>query len=663
MPNVYPSKTPSFRWLYDPFNLYDVIFKQSIAVKVHQSVQLVERYTAFFYPWAEGYSTYMYNIDSYGFSSPCIFTLPATKTPQKVIVTWLGQEGRRDTHHVVDNEEAIGIVERLSSVSVWFKHFAIFKTTNEPREITLFHLPLNPITNDPEIDRADYLTKLAKVALYSVVITSPDDVVIEIEDRWLYSKIPFSPSPTLLPTLSGTYISSRRYIEGGPLSFSYFDEDGVNRQTPALNDDGTIAEGYNFTGYVPPQLTGVSFAVLADDFTEASYNLTVPATYYKAIYYAKQDAEPFKSLPPPSDLSEGTHNLIAGFIDTPLVTVEFPPSTGTSGRIGKQYGFGFQARYIDTQQSPPFLVIKTLDQIYAEMGIIPLTFHDLISKLLSYLDKPMANQDLMIQEIHACLGASEFAYSDNKADPPIPVYMHIARKVDYIAKALGVNFDLTGKIMSVRPSKHLNQGEVIPAGWSIGQFGRNEGASSGGQTGGLQDEERLGIVYEVKGNRFDTNQASGAEEIVDGGYILCESLTQYWHIMLQDLDRSLGLQTLGSYAIANPNYNPDYSGNNPEITTPYYTYNGLGDGLIELIYTLADTNRHALQANIGSLKSQAISQEVLGALGVPVLEKSLKVEVDSESATIKYPGFNGSAQTIADILFLGLMNLALQNER
>jgi hypothetical protein len=545
--------------------------------------------------------------------------------------------------------------------SAAYKNYAIFTTKNEPQTVTLRNM--YPETKE-EYNNPDF--GISQVAWHTVVFTKPDDVVITIDSRFLWENVP-SPTPERYDDITTISYTAYRDYEENPNSyqFSFFDLkdffDPVDLSPDEFND------WYNFNA---PLISGCQFAVIKDLVTTATATMTATATYGSAIFYARQEIEPFKSQNPNrSDSMQGVLDLNllltqSFFSNISLANIIFPPSNVIAvGGIGAYRG-RFQAQKINYSQAPPTLQLYNLDEFLAnyniaipsDLSLFPLIFNN-------NLEDPMANQDLMIQEIHACLGASEFAYSDNKADPPIPVYMHIARKVDYIAKALGVNFDLTGKIMSVRPSKHLNQGDVIPAGWSIGQFGRNEGASPVGQTGGLQDEERLGIVYEVKGNRFDTNQASGAQEIVDGGYILCESLTQYWHIMLQDLDRSLGLQTLGSYAIANPNYNPDYSGNNPEITTPYYTYNGLGDGMIELIYTLADTNRHALQANIGSLKSQAISQEVLGALGVPVLEKSLKVEVDSESATIKYPGFNGSAQTIADILFLGLMNLALQNER
>jgi len=283
---------------------------------------------------------------------------------------------------------------------------------------------------------------------------------------------------------------------------------------------------------------------------------------------------------------------------------------------------------------------------------------------MATLIEMLYEQQEQIKEIHACLGAGEFAYQDNGIDDPSPAYMHIARKVDYIAKALGICFDLSGEILSVRQSKHLNRGDTIPAGWYLGQFGRNTGASTdpNAQKGGLADEERLGIVYEVKGNRFETNQASGNEEITQGGYILCESIPQLWHVMLQDLDRSLGLQTLGSIAIANPNYNPDYSGNNEDIKTPYWTYNGLGQLLLDLMYLEADTNRHAAQANVGSLKAQAVAGECLAALGVPATEKSVLMRVDDNLQSVKYPAFNASGQTIVDLLLWALQNIAIQNE-
>lgn len=267
-----------------------------------------------------------------------------------------------------------------------------------------------------------------------------------------------------------------------------------------------------------------------------------------------------------------------------------------------------------------------------------------------------------VKEIHSCLGASEFSYVNN--DPTTPIYMHMARKLDYIAKALGIAFNGDGSIMGIRQSKALENGETIPAGWNFGQFGRNEGnnPSNNAQQGGNSSEERLGIVYDVRSNKFITNPASGEEDIKQGGYILCESIPQMLHIMLDDLDRALGLQTLGAIAITNQNYNDDYNGNDISIKTPYYKYNGLGDAFVEVMHTLADTHKQAFQANIGSLKSQAITVEILGALGVGCIEKKIILEVDDQPVKIVYPGFNGMTPSIADLQMWTLTNQSFLNE-
>ena len=117
---------------------------------------------------------------------------------------------------------------------------------------------------------------------------------------------------------------------------------------------------------------------------------------------------------------------------------------------------------------------------------------------------------------------------------------------------------------------------------------------------------------------------------------------------------------MGAYAIVNPNYNP----NSPSQNEPQYlTYNGLADAVLEGLHTLADTHEQATQANIGSLKSQAISGELLGAMGVPAMEKKIAVEIGDQIVTIGYPAFNGSAMTLANMHFTTFLNLANINEQ
>lgn len=51
-----------------------------------------------------------------------------------------------------------------------------------------------------------------------------------------------------------------------------------------------------------------------------------------------------------------------------------------------------------------------------------------------------------IKEIHACLGAGEFAYY---GDPPTPYATSVAWNVDKIVKAFGINYNPDGTLQTV----------------------------------------------------------------------------------------------------------------------------------------------------------------------------------------------------------------------
>jgi hypothetical protein len=53
-----------------------------------------------------------------------------------------------------------------------------------------------------------------------------------------------------------------------------------------------------------------------------------------------------------------------------------------------------------------------------------------------------------LKEIHACLGAGEFAYYDNNGNPT-PYNMHIARNIDFLMKSFGIYYNPDGSIQSV----------------------------------------------------------------------------------------------------------------------------------------------------------------------------------------------------------------------
>lgn len=54
-----------------------------------------------------------------------------------------------------------------------------------------------------------------------------------------------------------------------------------------------------------------------------------------------------------------------------------------------------------------------------------------------------------IKEIHACLGAGEFAYYRDANGNLQPYVMHLARNLDFLIKSLGIYYNPDGSIQSV----------------------------------------------------------------------------------------------------------------------------------------------------------------------------------------------------------------------
>ncbi len=57
---------------------------------------------------------------------------------------------------------------------------------------------------------------------------------------------------------------------------------------------------------------------------------------------------------------------------------------------------------------------------------------------------------IRIKEIHACLGAGEFAYYTDDNGDLQPYYMHMARNLDYLCKAFGLYYKPDGTLMDIR---------------------------------------------------------------------------------------------------------------------------------------------------------------------------------------------------------------------
>lgn len=242
-----------------------------------------------------------------------------------------------------------------------------------------------------------------------------------------------------------------------------------------------------------------------------------------------------------------------------------------------------------------------------------------------------------MNKIYYALGAEEFAYSDDLPDPT-PAHMNLGRTIHDIAHALGISFNLDGTIRSIRSSKEVQQGQTIPAGWYFGQFGHNNGGSSVGQQGGLPEEERLGIVYQVKSNQIVADAQGVAGEIKEGGYILCENLPQYIAALERDLDKALDLQNLGGGLV-------NFNGKTLVVE-------GLFSFLQEILVVDADTNMTTEQSRISSLITQQLAKEILKGLGLPTQIKKFDFTLQSNDQT--WLGVMGGAEIVAEVPYNGI---------
>jgi hypothetical protein len=252
---------------------------------------------------------------------------------------------------------------------------------------------------------------------------------------------------------------------------------------------------------------------------------------------------------------------------------------------------------------------------------------------------------IRIKEIHAALEAQTYS-----SDPDNPLENRVANLgylVERMARVLGISVNPNGSIRSIRQSKFIEAGKNLPAGWPIGQWGRNEGGDTQGQPGGTSDQERDGLAYEVRSNRVTTNPFTGVADKIDlGGYVLVENLPQLIHVLLDDLDKGLGWQEAGSNIIPDANNQGRFA-----------SYEGMNSLLVEVAYMLSDLSRNIKGSHVSSLITQATLYEVLGALGLPINFKTLKVEAEGNKE-IHYPALDKGSPTLADLFFLLALNLS-----
>jgi hypothetical protein len=251
---------------------------------------------------------------------------------------------------------------------------------------------------------------------------------------------------------------------------------------------------------------------------------------------------------------------------------------------------------------------------------------------------------IRIKEIHEALNAYKFAYNEDEK----PRVANLGYYIERIARILGISVDPDGSVRSIRQSAYVPQGEEIPAGWSIGQWGRNQGGSGEGQKGGNEEHDKDGLAYEVRSGRFDLDSNTGKPtKITEGGYVLVENLPQLLHIIMDDFDKALGMQDAGAFAIPAAD------------KTRYSTFEGAASFQAEILFMLSALSINIRQSHVSSLKNQAMLMEVLAALGTPIALKQFKVDMgEKEPIPVPYPGLREDAPSMVDFFVWVLSNLA-----
>ncbi|BAQ67075.1 hypothetical protein GM3709_3840 (plasmid) [Geminocystis sp. NIES-3709] len=274
-----------------------------------------------------------------------------------------------------------------------------------------------------------------------------------------------------------------------------------------------------------------------------------------------------------------------------------------------------------------------------------------------------------LKEIHACLGAGEFAYYPNPENPSemLPFFMNIARKLDWFAKGYGVAFNPDGSVIATRQRVTVPYQDadgdgvanaIIPDGWIRGQFADNKGGNTSvnnGQLGGLDTEERMGIAYQNRCNKYKnlTDDDPLNDEFLRGDIILCENFLQLFESYLEDLDKGLNWQEMGS------GFLPSADGNS------HISFEGLGTLLAEVAYMLSSLSSNIQQTHGLALKNNAIVMELLKGLGLPIGVGTLPVfvgevdEIGENIPMLTFPKLKEGNVSIHKRLMDILYNLSL----
>lgn len=274
---------------------------------------------------------------------------------------------------------------------------------------------------------------------------------------------------------------------------------------------------------------------------------------------------------------------------------------------------------------------------------------------------------IRIKEVHACLGAEEFSYYEDDNGDQQPYYMNIARTLTWFARAYGISFKPDGEILPIRQrvtkSYDANNKVTIPDGWTRGQFADNtEQDNPDGQKPtdiqGNEDEERMGIAYQQVCNKYENFDDDDPlnNTYKRGDVVLCENMLQYIESYLEDLDKGLNWQEMGTGLL------PSADGGS------VCTFEGIGTLLAEVAYMLSQLSSNIYQTHNLALQSVATNYEILKGLGLPLDLGSLEVSTgesdklglgDDIKAYIPIPKIADDSTNIHKRLMDIIVNLSL----
>lgn len=275
---------------------------------------------------------------------------------------------------------------------------------------------------------------------------------------------------------------------------------------------------------------------------------------------------------------------------------------------------------------------------------------------------------IRIKQIHAALGADRWAYFLDNMDEEQSAIVSLGEKITYIAQALGISYELDGSLKSIRQRKNVlyNEfGEVtIPSGWARGQFALNTGDGENHnandqsrQNGGVEQAtlDRLGIAYQMRGNKYASFNADAPEESVlrRGDVVLCENLIQYYESFLEDFGKALGVENLSALVLPAA----DNSG--------FCSFEGLDAAIAEILYMQSASSINTEQTHNLAIQNHHYNKQLIKALGLPIGNKMLQIdtgEIDAITedpliANLPLPVISEDAPNITQQLFGIMQNI------